>query len=404
MASQRGIAMIWWVIVLLVLFLAAAGYAYDRYAADEEKALRIAQLKEKNGELIAANQAEIEKRRELSQYVGYTDGGSQSQPSAIAAAIDRLKQVFVDSDQDGVENTLQAMVNRAEQKIAIVSRRLSDEESKVKQARDNEDAARQSAQNTIQEKDAALRTSLAEKQTVETNLSNTTRTKDQEIESLRERIAQKDEEVAKIQKDSKERIRVVMQERDRLAAQVKEVATHYASVRQNDGPDGRITARAAGGNTVWVNVGSRHGLKAGTQFEVFEYVKGNIPRRKGQIVIQEVEANQARAALIAEVDRYDPVATGDNIRNPLFESNKTPKFYLLGDMTGRWSNQQTAAMIQDMGGEVVTEVSANVDFVVVGRRESGLAVPFESRPEWEKIQNFKLEIIDTDYLEKYFGK
>lgn len=404
MASQRGIAMIWWVIVLLVLFLAAAGYAYDRYAADEEKAQQIAALKKEKVDLLQANQDEIEKRRQLSQFVGYTDGGAMSQPSGIAAAVERTKQIFVDADRDAVDNTLQAMLGRAEQKIAILSRQLADKEAEVKQARSNEDAARTSSQTTISEKDAALRTALSDKQTVETNLSNTTRAKDQEIESYRERIAQKDDEIVRLQKDFKEKMRQLTQDRDRLAAQVKEVAKTYTSIVQNDGKDGMVTARAAGGTTVYIDVGSRHGLKTGTQFEVFEYVKGNIPRRKGQIVIQEVSPNSARAALIAETDRYDPVAQGDLIRNPLFERNKSPKFYLLGDMTGRWSNQQTAAMISDMGGQVVTQVTPSVDFVVVGRKESGLAVPFESRPEWELIQNYNLEIIDTDYLEKYFGK
>ena len=147
-----------------------------------------------------------------------------------------------------------------------------------------------------------------------------------------------------------------------------------------------------------------NGLKEGTTFEVFTYVKGNKVQPKGELVIQEVRPNYALAAITTELDEYDPIESDDLIRNPLFESNKTPKFYLMGDMTGRWSNQQTVALIKSMGGEVVSDVTVDTDFVVLGRRESEDAPAFENREAWRTARLFNVEMINADYLAKYFGK
>lgn len=406
MGSERGIAMIWWVIVLLVLFLAAAGFAYDRFSANEATLEENAKLKKELTAEVKAREDELAKRRDLSNLVGYKpdDSATNSVPAVIERAMAKFREQVQDPERDAADDTLEALLARAIRQISSLKSQVSEHTEASKRARSAEDEARATAKTQLQEKDSAYQTLQGEKDQVESRLSNTTQTKSQEIEELRGKLNTKEEEVAALVKAQKEKIRQLETERDKYENRAKAASARIISIRKNNKADGQILARVGSGNRVYVSVGSVNGLKEGTSFEVFEYAKGNRVRSKGRLVIQEVKPNFALAAITSEVDQYDPIESNDLIRNPLYQANKKPKFYLMGDMTGRFSNQQTAALIKSMGGEVVPEVTVDTDFVVLGRKESADAPEFKTREAWSRAQNYNIEIINADYLAAYFGR
>ena len=408
MASERGIAMIWWVIVLLVLFLAAAGLAYDRYNFGEEQLRKIAEQKVLLKESQDQTVEEVMRRQELCQVVGFKaeEGGLESEPGAIKDAIERIKGTkgLEDPGQDAADTTLEAMLKRLQKKNEAVQRRLVAAEQERDRARNDEDAARESADTVKRGKDQRIAELEGEKQQVEERLTNITQTKDQEIEGLRgsvnsakERTAQVEEEARKEKKDL-----VTMLEREKNLK--RQASERIISIKKNNNADGKVSARVSGSNKVIVSIGAMRGVKEGTQFEVYELGKGNEVLKKGWVTIQEVKPDFSVAIIESEVDEFNPIAGADLIRNPLFESGKQPTFYLMGDMTGRLSNQQTEALIKKMGGKVVKDVTVHTDFVVLGRKESDEAVPFENRPEWEHVKDFNIEIISPEYLMQYLAR
>ena len=120
----------------------------------------------------------------------------------------------------------------------------------------------------------------------------------------------------------------------------------------------------------------------------------------------EIDALNTRlpAAIVAEDHRPDPIAKGDLIRNPLFDRDKSPKFYLLGRMPPRWPKRKMVNRIGEAGGQVLDRIEPSVDFVVLGRLEGDSAIPFEDRPEWERIENFNLETISPTYLAEFLRR
>lgn len=406
MGSERGIAMIWWVIVLLVLFLAAAGLAFDRYSDGVEKQKTIDEQKVEIKNVERKSREEIQKRVELSGLIGFKpdEGSQESDPESIRSAIDTFKNQFQDPSQDAVDTTLQQILMRAVQKYGIIARRLADAEAARDTARSNEDAARETANSISAQKDTRIGELENEKQQVEDRLDNLTKTKDQDIEGLRGKVSTLQQEKGDLENSHKKVVKGLETERDRERNLAKDASNRDIRIKKNNKEDGKILQRQTDGNKVWINLGFTHGLKEGIQFEVFDYVKGNVIRPKGNLVIQEVHKGYSIAALTNEVFEFDPVVVGDLIRNPLFEKGKQPVFFLMGDMTGVLSNQETVRLIGKNGGKVATKLTANVDFVVVGRKESENATPLENRPEWENAKTFKIEFISSKDLIKYLTK
>jgi len=406
MGSERGIAMIWWVIVLLVLFLAAGGLAYDRYADGEEKAVAIAQLKKELKDTEKLVQKELDKRQSLSNLVGFKAEASDlvSEPARIGDAIQSYKELVQDAGQDQADKTLESVLQRFAVKYRSLVSRLAEAETQRDKARSDEDAARNTHSNQIRGKEQRITELQTEKQQVEDRLTNMTTTKDQEIEGLRGKVSQLQEEKVTLASDFKKKEKDYLTQIERQTNLAKDASHHYASVRSNNNADGRIIARVAGSNKVYINIGARNGLKEGTQFETYILAKGNQVVPKGNIIVQEVKAEYALAAIQDELDRFDPVAEGDLIRNPLFASGQKPKFFLMGDMTGRLSNQETEALIRKMGGEVVKKVTPATTFVVVGRKESENAPPFANREDYRLAELFKIEFIPSQYLIDYLTK
>ena len=403
MGSERGVAMIWWIIILLVLLLAVAFLAYDRYSFAEEQVADNKIVEKENKELNKKIAAEIDNRRELSQLVGFTGGAMQSSKEAIQREIDTLKGVFKEEGQDRADATLEDMLTRMKTKFSSLQRRLESASTERDKARADEDSARELAKTTVRTKEQRITELESEKQQVEDRLTNTTNTKDQQIEELRGQVSGVQEQLSAREVEHKKEKKNLQTEVEKQANMASEAAKHALSQKMNNTADGWIVQRVGRGTKVFVNLGARDGVKEGVQFEVYELGKGNKIIQKGRIVIQKVEPDYSEAAVLSEVDKYDPIAKADLIRNPLFLSGKKPKFFLMGDMTGRFTNQQIEALIQKMGGEVVKKVMVDTTFLVLGRKESESAEPFENRGDWERAKRFNIEIIPSSYLLEYLG-
>ena len=94
MGSERGIAMIWWVIVLLVLFLAASGLAFDRYSYGVDKEKEIEDLQEELKDAEKLTQAEIQKRVDLSHRSADPPRRAHLTPPADEQAVGRVERPF----------------------------------------------------------------------------------------------------------------------------------------------------------------------------------------------------------------------------------------------------------------------------------------------------------------------
>lgn len=153
------------------------------------------------------------------------------------------------------------------------------------------------------------------------------------------------------------------------------------SFAENSPPDGEVVFADAGLGYAWIDLGRAHGLRRGTQFQVYRFVKGGLQKIKGLIHVQRLEEDMAQCSILPrqEVrhpvtgervlvpDPEDPIIKGDLIRTPYFDKNEQVTFVFLGTkLTNRYYDlPEVQRKLREMGAKVDPDVSIGTDFVVL---------------------------------------
>ena len=138
--------------------------------------------------------------------------------------------------------------------------------------------------------------------------------------------------------------------------------------------DGQVVRVVPSDNLAYINLGSRDGVKRGMTFEVYSRLRG-IPangRGKGSIQIVNVYDTTSECKTTTSTPG-DPLMENDLIANPVYDRTRSLNFAVVGDFDLNFDGRvddvdgnQVAALIQQMGGNVVTSVDTRTDFLVAG--------------------------------------
>lgn len=145
--------------------------------------------------------------------------------------------------------------------------------------------------------------------------------------------------------------------------------------------DGQIAGIDGGARQVFINIGKRQKVRLGMTFAVYGSGReirpneaGQYPRGKATIEVIAVDENSSTARIITEAPG-NPVLKNDVIANAIYDPRKVYKFLVWGnfdaDRDGRSTPQERMdieAMVMAWGGEVVAELTGDVDFLVLGQR------------------------------------
>jgi len=185
------------------------------------------------------------------------------------------------------------------------------------------------------------------------------------------------DEKEKVQKDENQKVQNFTIELQRKELEIRkhlariDVLTKKSqkSFYETSKPDGEVTYADEKLGFCWIDIGKIHGLRRGTQFEVYTMTKGGRQKRKAFCEVQKIDQDMAQCAVLQNtiVDPSDPVVKGDLVRNPIFERNAQPKFWFLGSkLSNRYYNKtELERKIEEFGGKVLKTLSVDVDFVIV---------------------------------------
>ncbi len=158
-----------------------------------------------------------------------------------------------------------------------------------------------------------------------------------------------------------------LEEKNKVQAET--IATQIEIIQQFRKPDfaspqGEIRNVADGGNTVWINLGSNHGLRVGVPFWVIDESEVNVTEATAKaslVVTQIVDGNLSRA----RVENYDPrqtLVTGDKVYSPAWLPGRKQGFALVGmmDLNNDFKDDigQVRELIKLAGGEIDAEVNS----------------------------------------------
>ena len=408
-----------WLVVMIVLVLAAAGVAYMISSDSAKKDETIAALTREKADATTRYESARQKVRDLSKVVGYrdeNDPASESNPQQINDLIKQLHEQYSKDGEVGVDATTTARV------IDALRTRVDDLKRERDEARGQAttaETARTSLQANLadvtRQKDEAA--AMLQKQLQDERDRNASQEQADKthIEDLNKRLADA-ESRAKTEKDDLEkRLGASEGEMRKREARIAELGKKVEFIKQPDQPDGSVI-QVSTANTCYIDLGTRDLLRRGTRFKVFTYGKGGEMRDKGMIEVTSVNDSMAEATVVDLKDRFDPIARGDKIAAPNYDP-KMPREFVL---TGRFPTGYSRAMVKDrliaLGAKVADHVGPNTDFLVVGDREDAVApsadasateggTPAEDAgdsEEMKKAQLYRVQILPVreilDYL------
>lgn len=400
-----------------VVFFANKRAAETRATAAEATTAEFLSERDRNDPVIQRLKEDAKKKK--STVVGYMlTERKEIMQRATGVERDTVETMDLQLKNAGVTTNLLASVKDRSSQIDALKKQLGDAES----ARDRALQDKENESKRVKDIEAAQR------QTVAALTAQVDQTK-QEADTLRDEVtkfkASMDERVDRIRTDYTGKETTLKSEIDKLQServidkdrlrkyelQIK--GQRFAGPAEYALVDGQIIGINSADGTVVLSVGRKQKVVLGMTFEAFadgnsikvDETTGQYPRGKASLEVIKVDHDSAVARVLRE-QKGNPIVRGDVIANAVFDPNKSYKFLVYGNFDPSRSGIPTPqgateikARIKSWGGDVVDDLSGDVDFIVLGARPALPPEPSANAP-YAVIEEFlRLQRIAKRYDE-----
>lgn len=178
--------------------------------------------------------------------------------------------------------------------------------------------------------------------------------------------------------------------------------------------DGEIIGLNNADRSVALSIGAREKVALGMTFSVYsdansikQDANGRYAPGKATLEITSVDDTSSTARITSEV-KGNPVVRGDVIANALYDPRKIYKFVVFGNfdtdrdrLATALERQDAESMIMAWGGQIVPDLSGEVDFLVLGERPMLPPRPSVDAP-LEVVQEFIRRQRDVERYDTLF--
>jgi len=197
----------------------------------------------------------------------------------------------------------------------------------------------------------------------------------------------------RVQEQQNDRKQALKQRLERLQEQQKEPVERETQ----DQVDGSVLTVNQDAGIGFIDIGKQDGLLQGTEFEVFETVKGGRIVEKGTIKVTDRMKKYARFKIVNQIDDLNkPIDKKDLVRSDTFDRDDRKVFVFAGQMKGPYSRSALEELIEENGHRVEPEISPRTDFVVIGRGYSG-------DRDYRKAMDLGIDTISQTQLKRMLG-
>ncbi|MEW6071915.1 MAG: hypothetical protein AB1726_04870 [Planctomycetota bacterium] len=392
--STSGLARVsaMWMIAVVVLFLAAVGFAFIA-SSDRASEQRLREAAEaERATALEMQRAEQGQKNEVSRALGWHDPQAADPVSNVARAkegLSALGDVFADLSE--TDTTYESVIPKLISAYNAQASTIGELQNRIKTLESELQEARRSVDTVAREKDdvsAGLRTELADEKA---NAEQRQRDLESRRETAESQTAERDLEL----RDARAALAAAKREwdleRQRLDARVRELAraTRFAREPFSLYPDGKILEVSEKLPLAWIDLGANQRLTRGTRFRVESGTPGN-PRFKAWAEVTRVEANRSEVSIADVVDPFDPVVAGDTILNPLYDPKGGRNAVLCGRFSGTFNERELTLLLERMGIHVQAALDRTTHFLIVGSEL--WADPETDEPLDEPIQPSELAV------------
>lgn len=341
-----------------------------------------------------------------------------------------LAKYLIDSQQQTMEKVTGSKNDTFEQLTAKLAQVKGADTAPLLQVNRDNEARIASLQDQVDKAEADRKTALADKQ-AEVDRVRSIQERHQatvdalnkdvgqyktDVETYRSEVAdlraKMDAQVARIQQDARQRETELKSRADKLQEDNLVLQAQVQTLRGERNKDvftgqpefalvdATVVGTDAAEKQVTISIGLRQKAKIGMPFSVYADAaslrpdaNGEYPRGKAALEIIGVDENSSRARILWE-SKGNPIVAGDVIANPVYDPNKKYKFLVFGNYDANGDGVATAgeradilALIESWGGELVDDLSGDVDFLVLGQRPNLPPNPGSGAPV-EVIQEY----------------
>jgi hypothetical protein len=285
------------------------------------------------------------------------------------ASGDKVKIVYIEPGNIPSETTLEFLyVNMASamDRMLVDITRFVTEIDRLNQAAA---AARTVYDNTIAEKDSTI----AQKTRDYNDLQSRSATREQELSAnvnqLQDRVRESENALETEQKARRDEVAGLRSELQKAAQDVVKAKDRKFDREVPVGPDGEVLAVTDAQDIVVLNRGKDKHMMVGLNFDVYDFVKGSLRRKKGTVVVIDVGANTARARVIDRMNPMVPLVQGDLFESISYNPEEQIHFFLLGRFD-KFGKSDAARRLGELGALVDKSVGVETDFLVIGSPET----------------------------------
>jgi hypothetical protein len=302
--------------------------------------------------------------------------------SKLNATLERIRgDQFVPEAQSFSANSYDAALTAAYQLFRTEAEALA-EAKKNLNLRESEAAELRQAvarqKEAFDEQAAQVQKQLAD---LQAERDKSRQTEEQQVDAFEKQLTD-------IKTQSSEDIQALRTENARLREELTRSTARFTDITEKLGsaqvrpgelvtarvPDGHIVKATPGDDVVYIDLGARDHLTLGLEFAVYEAGQGIPEDGRAKARIEVISINQQTAECrITEMLRPELILANDVIANPIYDRTRTLRFYTLGtfDLNGDGRDdpdgqERMRALVKAWGGQVSDQLTAQVDFVLLG--------------------------------------
>jgi predicted nucleic acid-binding Zn-ribbon protein len=405
-ARRGGAAVgVLWLVVVLVLFAAAAVFGYvqmdDRAAIGDT----VKSLEREKAALQSELDAARQKLKDLATAVGYAKEGAEgASVEALRLDLEGLRAqfpAFVTSEVRTLEQAKSALVQAVQQASDLAKQSEQDRANAVA-AREEADRKVAEIQGERDEKitslDRDLQAASEHAKAAETDLRS-------QIQELRDRNDSLEAQ-SREERDSATRVEgELRREVNRRDARIDYLSQKQARLREQAAkPDGKVLQVSPDGLVVYLDLGKKDGITVGTKLEVYSEAASGVRVPKGFCQVRSVQADYAEA-LLSETTALRPVVKDDFVSSPIFQRGEKYHFALLGRFTGRYTRSEIVGLLREASHTVDDTVGTATDFLVLGEPEvsedGSTPQDLLATPEFRNAQTLGVEVLRQSELYRF---
>lgn len=205
----------------------------------------------------------------------------------------------------------------------------------------------------------------SEKQAVSDQLKNDLDQVRDQVNNLTAQNDSKQSELAQVRADADKKIAALQRQIRALEARIRNEKIVKAVALKEDPKDGEVLVANPRKGIVYLNLGRRNRLSAGTRFEVWRPGKGNVREQIAVVLVTKVDRTSAEASIIKQIDPRVPVTAGMNVSNPFYDPTKTLRVYIYGDLK-EYPTEVARKRLAQSGMQISPVLDDTVNVIILG--------------------------------------